>query len=342
MLIIGVLKHAIMITSFVLMMMLFIEYINVQTRGEWQKSLKKSYLGQYVLAASLGVLPGCLGAFSVVSLYSHRMVSFGALVAVMIATSGDEAFVMFSMFPETALWINFILFFIAIFSAFVIDSLFKNADFFQKNLSHEFEIHKEESCRCFSKKEIFRQLREMTFTRALLLGIFTLFLLAIVSSVLGGDLWNWKKITFTLGSLISLFIIVTVPNHFLEEHIYQHVIKKHLLRVFLWTFGALLLVHVIENYLDITQWLQENTSTLLVIATALGIIPESGPHMIFVTMYAQGLVPFAVLLASSISQDGHGSLPLLAVSTKVFIWLKIINVFVALVVGFTVLSLFGN
>jgi len=324
------------------MMMLFIEYINVQTRGEWQKSLKKSYLGQYVLAASLGVLPGCLGAFSVVSLYSHRMVSFGALVAVMIATSGDEAFVMFSMFPETTLWINFILFFIAIFSAFVIDSLFKNADFFQKNLSHEFEIHKEESCRCFSKKEIFRQLREMTFTRALLLGIFTLFLLAIVSSVLGGDLWNWKKITFTVGSLISLFIIVTVPNHFLEEHIYQHVIKKHLLRVFLWTFGALLLVHVIENYLDITQWLQENTSTLLVIATALGIIPESGPHMIFVTMYAQGLVPFAVLLASSISQDGHGSLPLLAVSTKVFIWLKIINVFVALVVGFTVLSLFGN
>lgn len=324
------------------MMMLFIEYINVQTRGEWQKSLKKSYLGQYVLAASLGVLPGCLGAFSVVSLYSHRMVSFGALVAVMIATSGDEAFVMFSMFPETALWLNFILFFIAIFSAFVIDSLFKNADFFQKNLSHEFEIHKEESCRCFSKKEIFRQLREMTFTRALLLGIFTLFLLAIVSSVLGGDLWNWKKITFTVGSLISLFIIVTVPNHFLEEHIYRHVIKKHLLRVFLWTFGALLLVHVIENYLDITQWLQENTSTLLVIATALGIIPESGPHMIFVTMYAQGLVPFAVLLASSISQDGHGSLPLLAVSTKVFIWLKIINVFVALVVGFTVLSLFGN
>jgi len=341
-LVLGVLKHAIMITSFVLMMMLFIEYINIQTRGEWQKSLKKSRLGQYFLAASLGVLPGCLGAFSVVSLYAHRMVSFGALVAVMIATSGDEAFVMFSMFPETALWINFILFFIAIFSAFIVDALFKNADYFQKDLSHEFEIHEEESCHCFSKREIFRQLQKMTFPRALLLTIFGLFLLAIMSSVLGGEIWNWKKITFTVGSLISLFIIATVPNHFLEEHIYQHVIKQHLLRVFLWTFGALLVVHVIENYLDITQWLQENTSTLLVIATALGVIPESGPHMVFVTMYAQGLVPFAVLLASSISQDGHGSLPLLSVSTKVFVWLKIINIFVALIVGFIVLNLFGN
>jgi len=342
MMILGVLKHAIMITSFVLMMMLFIEYINVQTKGEWQKSLKKNRLGQYLLAASLGVLPGCLGAFSVVSLYSHKMVSFGALVAVMIATSGDEAFVMFSMFPQMALWINFILFFIAIIAAFIVDLVFKNGEFFQKHLSHEFEVHEEESCHCFSKSGIFRQLRQITFTRALLLTLFSLFLLAIIFSVLGGEVWNWKKITFTVGSLISLFIIATVPNHFLEEHIYKHVIKKHLIRVFLWTFGALLLVHVIENYLDITQWLEENTSILLIIATALGIIPESGPHMVFVTMYAQGLVPFAVLLASSISQDGHGSLPLLSVSTKVFIYLKIINVLIALIVGFIVLNFFGN
>ena len=343
MLLLGVIKHAVMITSFVLMMMLFIEYINVQTRGEWQKNLKKNRLGQYVLAASLGILPGCLGAFSVVALYSHKMVSFGALVAVMIATSGDEAFVMFSMFPQTALWINLILFVVAILVAFIVDMVFKNGDFFQKHLSHEFEIHEQESCNCFCKKGILKQLKEMSFPRAFLLTLFGFFLIGIISSVFGGEIWNWKKITFTLGSLISLFIIATVPDHFLEEHLYKHVIKKHLLRVFMWTFGALLFVHVLENYLDITQWLQENTVTLMIIATALGIIPESGPHMIFVTMYAQGLVPPpAVLLASSISQDGHGSLPLLSVSTKVFIYLKLINVFIALIVGFVALNFFGN
>ena len=37
--IISVIKHALMITSFVLIMMLLIEYINVQTRGSWQKTL---------------------------------------------------------------------------------------------------------------------------------------------------------------------------------------------------------------------------------------------------------------------------------------------------------------
>ena len=65
---IGVLKHALMITSFVLIMMLLIEYINVQTRGSWQLALRKSRFGQYVLGALLGVVPGCLGAFTAVSL----------------------------------------------------------------------------------------------------------------------------------------------------------------------------------------------------------------------------------------------------------------------------------
>lgn len=340
MLILDVVEHSIMITSFVLMMMLLIEYINVQTEGTWQKNLKNNRLGQYLLVASLGVMPGCLGAFTVVSLYSHKVVTFGALVAVMIATSGDEAFVMFSMFPQSAIWINVILFFVAIIVAFIVDMFIGDKKYFMMHLGHEFEVHEQEHCNCFSKHTIIEQLKHMIFPRALLITLFGIFLLAIFFSQLGPEIWNWKKITFTIGSIVSLFIIITVPDHFLEEHLYEHVIKKHLLRVFLWTLGALLVVHYIEHYLTITQWLQDNTITVLALATALGIIPESGPHMVFVTMYAQGLVPFAILLASSISQDGHGSLPLLAVSTKVFIWLKVINIIVAFCIGLIVLKLF--
>jgi hypothetical protein len=330
---IDVTKHALMITSFVLMMMLLIEYINVQTRGEWQKSLKKSRFGQYFLAAFLGVVPGCLGAFTVVSLYSHRMVSFGALVAAMIATSGDEAFVMLGMFPLEALWLNVVLFVTALVAAYIVDLLFRDQDRFLKASQHGFELHKREYCHCFSKNEILQQLRKMTFPRALLIMIFVLFLAAVVSGELGPQIWNWKKITFTLGAVVSLFIITTVPDHFLEEHLYAHVIKKHLLRVFVWTFAALLVVHYMENYVDVASWIRENPLALLVTATLVGIVPESGPHLIFATMYANGLIPFAVLLASSISQDGHGTLPLLAVSLRAFIWLKIVNIITGLLVG---------
>jgi len=84
------LTHALMITGFVFLMMLVIEYVNVLTRGAWQEGLRGNRWQQYLLASLLGATPGCLGAFTVISLYSHRVVSLGAVVAAMIATSGDE------------------------------------------------------------------------------------------------------------------------------------------------------------------------------------------------------------------------------------------------------------
>jgi len=327
-----------MITAFVFTMMMIVDYINVLSKGKMGSWVRGGPWRQYSIASFLGATPGCLGAFTVVSLYSHRMVSFGALVAAMIATSGDEAFVMLSMFPVEAIWLSAILFVLAFVAAYVVDLLFKDQNAFLLNEKHEFEVHEKEYCKCFSSKDILSQLKNITFPRAFLITLFGLFLIAVFFGGLGPEVWNWKKITFTLGALISLFIIITVPDHFLEEHLYAHVIKKHLLRVFLWTFTALLVVQYMENYLNIDVWLQENVAVVLVSAAVIGIIPESGPHMVFVTMYAKGLIPFAVLLASSISQDGHGTLPLLAVSTKAFIWLKVVNIVVALVIGMLFLA----
>ena len=73
---------------------------------------------------------------------------------------------------------------------------------------------------------------------------------------------------------------------------------------------------------------------LLLLAAAIGIIPESGPHLVFVSLYAAGVVPLPVLLASCISQDGHASLPLLAQSRGAFLKAKLINVGIGIVIGF--------
>ena len=97
------LTQAVMITAFVAVMMMAVEYLNVLTRGTLERALRGSPALQYLAAALLGATPGCLGAFTVVALYSHRVVTVGALVAAMIATSGDEAFVMLGLFPGRAL-----------------------------------------------------------------------------------------------------------------------------------------------------------------------------------------------------------------------------------------------
>lgn len=339
--IVDVMQHALMITSFVLIMMLIIEYVNVQTNGVWQNSLKKNRFTQYLLTIFLGVIPGCLGAFTVVSLYSHRVVSFGALVATMIATSGDEAFVMLAMFPVDAIYLNAVLIVVALLTGYLCDIIFKNQEVFLSSDRHEFEMHDEKECCSFNKNDILRQLREISFPRAILIIMFTLFMGALFFDQLGPVEWNWKKIVFAVGTGISLFIVLTVPEHFLKEHLYEHVVKKHLLRVFLWTFIALLAVDYIESYVNIEAWLKENMTTVLIAATVLGVIPESGPHFVFVTMYAKELVPFAVLLASSISQDGHGTLPLLAVSVRAFLWLQVVAVTVGIIIGLLFLFVMG-
>ncbi len=332
--IIEILAHALTITGFVFAMMLLVEYVNVLTHGKWQKELSESKYGQYLLGVILGAVPGCLGSFTVVSLYSHEVVSFGALVATMIATSGDEAYVMFSMFPLKAAYLTVIISAVGFVAGVLTDKFYKGGTKLLTSEVHGFEIHNEEYCECYPGNRIIHQLKNMSFPRALLMGVLVIFLFILFSNTAEHGGWNWVKITLLVSNLLALFIVVTVPDHFLEKHLWQHVLKKHLLRIFLWTFGALLVIHILESFLDLEAWIQANYITVLLLAVLIGIIPESGPHLIFVTLFANGSIPFSILLASSIVQDGHGTLPLLAVSKKSFVVLKLINVIAGLVLGF--------
>jgi len=338
--ILEILKHAILITSFVFVMMLLIEYINVQTHGSWQNKLKKSKFGQYALGITLGAIPGCLGAFTIVSLYSHGVVSFGALVATMIATSGDEAYIMLSLFPLKAVLLIAILSVVGFAAGYLVDKIYTKQEKLLEKLGHPLQLHEDELGDHYPKGYILKQLKEITIERVLLLSVLSLFLTLILLGTIEPYEWNWVRITLLAGTLFALFVVITVPDHFLEKHLWEHVLKKHLLRIFLWTFGALLVIHILENYIDVEAWIQTNMYFVLIIAVLIGIIPESGPHLIFVTLFASGTIPFGILLASSIAQDGHGALPLLAVSNRGFITLKVINIIVGFAVGLTAI-LFG-
>jgi hypothetical protein len=71
----------------------------------------------------------------------------------------------------------------------------------------------------------------------------------------------------------------------------------------------------------------------LLAAALVGILPESGPHLVFVMLFAQGAIPFSVLVASSVVQDGHGMLPLLAESRREFVRVKAVNLVAGLLLG---------
>lgn len=331
--IIDLLRHTVMITGFVFIMMLVIEYINVQTKGLWQSSLAKNRWVQYLLAALLGAIPGCLGAFTVVALFSHRVLSFGALVAAMIATSGDEAFVMFARMPQQAFIITAIIFVVGIIAGYLTDKVFKATAIQKRFEEFEFSIHKEEHCDCFSKRNFFYHIKNPSMQRVLLVLLVGLILGGTLIGQIGPNKWNWIRVTLLFTSLLAMFIVLIVPEHFLEEHLWNHIVKKHIPRIFIWTFATLFLVHFLMQYIDLNSWVAENMWLVLFIAVLVGIVPESGPHMIFITLYISGTIPISILIASSIVQDGHGMIPLLAESKKAFLWVKAINILVGLAIG---------
>lgn len=379
--IIQLVKQSLMITGFVLVVMIIIEYTNTQSKGNWSKPFRRSKFLQIIFASLMGIVPGCLGTYTVVSLYTHNVINFGALVAALVATSGDEAFIMFSMIPETALIITGVLFVVAVLSGLLVNLFFKKKNFKESEHAH-FEIHeKYEACKPFQPHLIGKQLKNITFLRAVLMFVIILFTANLAlkgihvhegdsrkseknesvtdehhhnhshehhehevisikeekAGILTSETHEhpiWISVTFMLLAVFALFIITTVPQHFLELHVWQHVIKVHFLKIFLWTFGALIFLHFLETWIDVNAWLKENMIFILLAAVLIGFIPESGPHMVFVSLFMAGTIPLSILIASSISQDGHGALPLFAESKKSFFIAKFINALIAFVVGY--------
>lgn len=369
------LRNSILISGLVVVMMMMIESLNIESQGMFFKGLRKTKTGQVVIAALLGSIPGCMGGFATVSLYTHRMFSFGALIAMMIASSGDEAFMMMAMIPKQALILFVILFVLAIAVGISVDHIW--------NIKHSRTCMKNEHSECgpatdchdgYAVHETEKSRRHFSIHRILMLLGLAAFIGALATGKLGHDhsahshdahehavhehvhtdactheyhhdseiehtfkidllSEDWMNVLFAGLSVIMLIVLIFASDHFVEGHLWDHIVKKHLPTIFAWTFGVLLILGLILQHLDIADWISDNTVLMILLASLIGIIPESGPHMIFVTLFAAGVVPFPVLLASSISQDGHASIPLLAESRRSFIYAKAINVIIAVAAG---------
>ncbi|MBO5808596.1 MAG: arsenic efflux protein [Bacteroidales bacterium] len=359
-------RNAVLITGLVVVMMMMIESLNIESKGMVFKGLKKTKFGQVVFGALLGSIPGCMGGFATVSLYTHRMFSFGTLTAMMIASSGDEAFVMLAMIPDQALILFAVLFVLAVIVGVAVDFIHDRIHSRRCTRHDHSECGVDTACHDGYVVHEGQGKRHYGWKRMLMFAGLAVFIAALASGNLshdhsaheheghvhteacehhhhddeasshGIDLLSedWMNILFAGLSIIVLFVLIFASDHFVEGHLWNHIIRKHLPTIFAWTFGVLLVLGFTLKYVEIDQWISDNTALMIVLATLIGIIPESGPHLIFVTMFASGVVPFPVLLASSISQDGHASIPLLAESRKSFAWAKLINCIVALLAGF--------
>lgn len=377
------LSQAFIITTVVIMMMMLIEFVNAKTHGKLMVLIKKYPNLQILFAALIGLIPGCVGIFAVVSLYTHRLITFGALLATAITSFGDEAFLMFSLIPRQTALLCVILFALAIVVGYC-------ADFFLRkrrkqtpvlDSGHDFEIHSEDHHHAHAHKEtkVKYAWKNISWHRILVILLTVFFLTGIITGFLGHNHdfadsfsisnshteceishehqhddcnhdhehhthehhahshspFEGENLVFLIVGFLTLILVLCVNNHFLEEHIWGHVIKRHFLKIFLWVFFIMLFVKLLGFFIPIESLAYHawGKIILLMIALLIALIPESGPNLIILFLFIDGIVPFSTLLANSILQEGHGGLPLIAENPKSFLWIKAIKFGIAFSVG---------
>lgn len=331
-------EHSIVITVFVFIMMVLIDYLYVLSKGKLRGLIKGGKLRQYFLASILAVVPGCLGSFLNVTMYLRGFISFGALAGGMLAASGDTAFVMLSLFPGKAITLFLLLFVTGFIMSFVYDRLAPVFNIKPCTECRLEEIHGSE-CRLLNFGEVLNNLKSISFERFLVLFIITVSLYAVLREMFSGGGVTWENITFIILSLGAVLIFITVPEHYLIGHVWEHILKKHLWKVFLWTAGTLVLLETGLYFFDLESFVRGHMLSVLLLAGLVGIIPDSSPQLLFVIMYSRGLIPFSVLFASSIVQDGHGMLPLLSYNVRDAVKIKLFNLATGLLAGFVLYSL---
>lgn len=265
--------EAVEICLAVFLLMVVVELINARLQGLLSRHLSSRPWLSYFAAALLALIPGCEGEFLVVTLYTHKALSFGALLTCMIATTGDEGLTMLSAFPGVALVLFAILGVLGVSVGWIADLFARRRGWIPAVC--EAETHHP-----------------------------------------GHESWS----------------------HFVKHHVVQHILLRHLPRIFLWTLGALVVAGWAEPHVLGEESLRSGPG-LVALAALVGLIPSSGPHQLFVAWFDRGLAPFSALVASSVSQTGHGVLPLFHTSWRAVLIVKLITLSLGILVGLSLTTL---
>ena len=82
------------VTVFVAAMVLLFSWLQYVTAGRFVVWIRENIRFQPVICAMMGLTPGCGGAIIVMPMYARGYVTYGTVIATLIATLGDAAFVL--------------------------------------------------------------------------------------------------------------------------------------------------------------------------------------------------------------------------------------------------------
>ncbi|MGB0986740.1 MAG: putative manganese transporter [Pseudoalteromonas spongiae] len=288
--------------------------------------LELSYIAQVApkleipFAALLGALPGCGGAIIVVTQYTKKQASFGSLVAVLIATMGDAAFLLIAAEPKTALLVLTISFTVATLFGWLVN-LLHPADFLAPNTPS----HQQLQCQKLPKPVGFISLQ---FWRIVALPMTLAALLVAFQYDFGENInQGLGYIAAACCFIVALLWACSSPGKSYQDVTAEDDCSKESLTtkvlqdthfITSWVVAAFIgyELFVLWSDVNIAALFQNYAVLLPLIACLIGLLPGCGPQILVTSLYMQGLVPFSALMANAISNDGDALFPAIALAPK--------------------------
>lgn len=320
--------------------------------GKWQAPI----------AAFLGALPGCGGAIIVVTQYTRGYISFGSVVAVLIATMGDAAFLLLAREPVTGAYVLGAGLVIGTISGWLVD--WYHGLGFLRRTPLIAEPDKGDLPRCLqemSEQQGGHQPQERPLTLKMLDSFWVW--LIIPSTVIGlalafqleVDSWFGALSTYeptlwigAAGGLLCLFLwaLSTKDHGYVGQDVADLAGKSSMMRrvirdtnfVTSWVIFGFLAYELGVHFMGagIESWFLAWAPIVPLIAILIGFIPGCGPQIVVTTLYLNGIVPLAGLVGNAIANDGDALFPAIALAPKAAMLATLYSAVPAFIVAYAI------
>ena len=319
------------VSSFVAVTLLF--FIFLEKRNfNIQKIISKNKNLEIPIASLLGVIPGCGGAIMVMSMFTKNIVSFGAVLAALISTMGDAAFLLIATKPQAALIILPLTFLTGIISGYIAKPFTSNfLNTTKKKVINFSELPENRTSNNFYK----------LWYAILIPG----FLLAVANALnLKFQFYLYGIDVLQIGMFFAAFycLLLWVLNPLtdiqmasIHENSYRKVVDTTCF-VTVWVIISFVLFEMINSLTNgqIFDSLILFGPFIPLMAILVGFIPGCGPQIMITSMYVSGQLPMSAQIGNSISNDGDALFPAIAISPKAAILATLYSAIPALVIAY--------
>ena len=283
------------------------------------KSLNRRTPWQVPCAAFLGALPGCGGAIIVVTQYVNGRMSFGALVAVLISTMGDAAFLLLTREPETALLVYSVSFVTGILTGVIVNFI-HGGDFLR--------VRRPTSTEAVPALPRLPPQLVILFTVLLLPGCVFGVMDALMfdPNSMFGRFANLEPVKWWgfLGAIVCAAIWISQPvnswsvrfGKITDRESIAETIAEETSFISVWVITGFLVYELLIYFtgIDLADYFFHLGAFAPLLAVIIGFIPGCGPQILVTTLYLNGAIPLSCQLANAISNDGDALFPAIALA----------------------------